>query len=216
MLFRSVAFLSVPFGFPLPARVRGSALWLLAFSLFAADVSAKGIFLNGVNIDGVTGQTFENVNVEIDADGNVLITAQGYEVQPMPVRESDEGATKAGGPVTRRYFLVSETNAPGTTEYDIDIFVNSVWVKRISHEDAQSVTEITRHMRGGKNRVHFTATKVSKESRKSTTAEHVLTVILGEGNMAGKNVTIENPLIEYQKNAAQTETETREFRVVGR
>lgn len=191
----------------------GSAGLILAASPAAA---AKSVFLNGVNIDGVTHQKFENVSVEIDENGNVLITAQGYAVQKMPAQPSEKTATKAGGPVERRYFLVSETNAPGLTEFDIDIFVNSVWVKRISHEDGQSVTEITRHMRGGKNRVHFTATKVAKEARKSSSPEHTLTVILGEGNMAGKNVTIENPLVEYTKSAAETETETREFRVVGR
>lgn len=218
MLFRQADFLSFAAAARriCAARICCATVGLFSVGLFASNVAAKNIFLNGVNIDGVTQQKFENVSVEIDAEGNVLITAQGYEVQKMPARESDEPVVKEGGPVTRRYFLVSETNAPGMAEYDIDIFVNSVWVKRISHEDGQSVTEITRHMRGGKNRVHFTATKVSKGTRKSASAKDLLSVILGEGNMAGKNVTIENPLIEYQKSAAETETETREFRVVGR
>lgn len=215
--------MSLHFGFFQSAarRVRAlrffcMSLALLGGGLSTAPAMAKSVFLNGVNIDGVTGQKFENVSVEIDGNGNVLITAQGYAVQKMPEQVTEDASTKSGGPVARRYFLVSETNAPGMTEFDIDIFVNSVWVKRISHEDGQSVTEITRHMQAGKNRVHFTSTKVAKEMRKSTSPEHTLTVILGEGNMAGKNVTIENPLVEYKKSAADTETETREFRVVGR
>lgn len=215
-MFSHPRFLHSPARHFVALRLWCSVSAMMATALLATPATAKSVFLNGVNIDGVTQQKFENVSVEIDGEGNVLITAQGYAVQKMPAQLTEEPAVKTGGPVTRRYFLVSESNAPGMTEFDVDVFVNSVWVKRISHEDGQSVTEITRHMRAGKNRVHFTSTKVAKEKRKSTSPEHTLMVIVGEGYMAGKNVTIENPLVEYKKSAAETKTETREFRVVGR
>ena len=46
--------------------------WLItaALTLCAAPSGAKSVFLNGVNIDGVTNQKFENATVVIDDKGN--------------------------------------------------------------------------------------------------------------------------------------------------
>jgi len=188
-----------------------NALMLLAIPvlMLAGAASAKpGVFLNGVNIDGVTNQKFKNVTVEIDAEGNVLIFAKGYEVKSVAKEAS-------GGPVTRRYFLVSETNAPGMTQYDIDVFINSVWVKRISHKEAQNVIEITDKMRKGKNIVHFTATKNMKNGSLRS-PQHYIKVLVGEGNMGGNNVMIDNTLAEYSRTAADTGNHSQEFVVKGR
>jgi hypothetical protein len=181
-----------------------------------ATPGLAGVFLNGVNIDGVTGQTFENCTVTIDEKGNVLITAKGYEVQgaapkaPEPARPVE--------PVTRRYFLVSEQpeKAVGLAQYDLDVFVNSKFVKRISATDPQVVLEITRNLHKGRNVLHFTATKNVKEGRKSTTPSHYVKVHVGEGDMGGNNLMIENQLLEYTRTAAETQTFDEDFVIQGR
>src|SRR5690242_1591793 len=112
---------------------------VLALLLAAGPADAAKLFLNGVSIDGVVDQKFENCTVVIDAKGDVYITAKGYEVQqvaPAPKGPATPATTAPAsaapaGPVTRRYFLFSETAAPGLVQYDIDVFVNSTWVKRI-------------------------------------------------------------------------------------
>lgn len=187
--------------------------------LGAADAAraAKGVFLNGVNIDGVVNQKFENVTVTIDDKGNVLITAKGYEVQtqaPKPVVPVTPAAD--AGPVTKRYFLVSETAMPGLAQYDIDVFVNSVWIKRVSSNDAQGVAEITRHLKKGKNAVHFTATKVLADGRKSASPAHFVKIYIGEGNMGGNNVMIDNALLEYKRDASEMQNFADEFVIEGR
>jgi hypothetical protein len=181
-----------------------------------AGAVAKGsVFLNGVNIDGVTNQKFENVTVVIDEKGNILILAKGYEVQSAPTTPKPTPPA-AAGPVSKRYFLVSETSAPGLAQYDIDVFVNSVWIKRVSSSDAQAVTEITRHLRRGKNSVHFTATKVLADARKSASPQHYVKIYIGEGNMGGNNVMIDNPLLEYRRDASEMQNFADEYAVEGK
>lgn len=187
----------------------------LASLVVPSAALAASVFLNGVNIDGVTGQKFENVTVVIDDNGNVLITAKGYQVQTVSPTASATPAAESG-PVTRRYFLVSESNAPGMAQYDIDVFVNAVWIKRISHEDPQTVLEITRHLKKGKNVVHFTATKNVGSARRSTSPQHYLKIILGEGNIGGNNVMIDNALVEYTRTAAEMKNFSDDFEVKGR
>ena len=194
---------------------------LVVASLFAglrADAAgpAKGVFLNGVNIDGVVNQKFENVTVTIDDKGNVLITAKGYEVQTQVPKPVPVAPAVDAGPVTKRYFLVSETAVPGLAQYDIDVFVNSVWIKRVSSNDAQAVAEITRHLKKGKNAVHFTATKVLSEGRKSASPAHFVKIYIGEGNMGGNNVMIDNALLEYKRDASEMQNFADEFVVEGR
>jgi hypothetical protein len=59
-------------------------------ALFVATLAAAPalagptISLNGVIIDGVTDQRFENATVQIDAVGNVYITARGFSVKGEP------------------------------------------------------------------------------------------------------------------------------------
>lgn len=192
-------------------------LLAVAFASLALPSAAlaASVFLNGVNIDGVTGQKFENVTVVIDDNGNVLITAKGYQVQTTGPSTPQAPAADAG-PVTRRYFLVSESNAPGMPQYDVDVFVNAVWIKRISHEDPQTVLEIGRHLKKGKNVIHFTATKNLGSARRSTSPQHYLKIIVGEGNVGGNNVMIDNAIIEYTRTAAETKNFSDEYTVTGR
>jgi hypothetical protein len=182
------------------SRSRNAATALLA-SILALPASA-GVFLNGVNIDGVTQQTFENCTVTIDDKGNVLITAKGYEVQAKPAEQPSKPSA-AAEPVSKRYFLVSEQNVPGMTQYDVDVYVNSQWVKRIGTKDTQVILEISRFLRKGRNTVHFTAVKNLREPRASAAPAHFLKIHLGEGNVGGNNVTV-GSLVEYVRTAAET------------
>lgn len=197
------------------AALCGAALCLSA--LVAAPASAKGsVFLNGVNIDGVVNQKFENVTVTIDDKGNLLITAKGYEIQATtPVVKPPTPAVDAG-PVTKRYFLVSETAGLGLAQYDIDVFINSTWIKRISSNDPQAVVDISRWMKKGKNTVHFAATKVMGAERKSSSPAHYLKIYIGEGNMGGNNVMIDNALIEYKRDASEMGNFADELPIEGR
>lgn len=202
----------------LPRPHMGSlALAVMLGTVGASPALAKGsVFLNGVNIDGVVNQKFDNVTVTIDDKGNVLITAKGYEVQAQTATAKATPPVADAGPVTKRYFLVSETSGPGLAQYDIDVFVNSTWIKRVSSNDLQAVVEMSRWMKKGKNTVHFAATKVMGAERKSSSPAHYLKIYIGEGNMGGNNVMIDNALIEYKRDASELGNFADELVIEGR
>ncbi|HYO56443.1 hypothetical protein [Archangium sp.] len=118
--------------------------------------------------------------------------------------------------ITRRYWLATEQSVPGMTEYDIELYVNSKWVRKLRNGEDQVITEITRYLQPGKNTVLMMARKVAAGSRRSESPQHVFKVIVGEGNEGGGNVMIDNPLIRFQRTAAETEDLSEEFTLTTR
>jgi hypothetical protein len=191
------------------------ALLLLCIAL-SAPAFAGGIYLNNVNIDGVTNQKFEKATVRIDEKGNVFIDAPGYQVKSVEgaPKSAGGGAGAATGPatLTRRYWLVTEQSVPGMTEFDIDIYVNAKWIRKLKNTDDQTVIEITKYLAPGSNKILLTAHKnVMGSSRKSFAAEHVYRVIIGEGNVGGDNVMIDNPIVKFERTAAEASDVSQEY-----
>jgi hypothetical protein len=118
--------------------------------------------------------------------------------------------------ITRRYWLVTEQSATGMTEYDIDLYVNSKWVRKLRNNEEQVITDITHLLQPGKNAVLFMARKVAAGSRKSDSPQHVFKVIIGEGNEGGGRVMIDNPLLRFQRTAAQGDDVTEELTLTTR
>src|SRR5205807_55714 len=93
------------------------------------------VFLNGVNIDGLRSQAFEKCkSVKIDDRGDVHLECPGYQVEaqatpPPPV----VAAATAGalGAITKHYFLVTDQSDGAAAQYDVDVFVNSKWVRKV-------------------------------------------------------------------------------------
>ncbi len=201
---------------------------LLAAGLAGAATPAAGapsVTLNGVNIDGVTGQRFENCTVVIDERGNVHIEAKGYAVKgaaaepPRPPPPAGAGASPAqqprppaapGGRLTRRYFLVTEHTPPGT-QYDLAIFINAQWIREVKASEPQLVMEITKYLRPGANKVTLAATKHIVGDRLAYGGEVQLKVVIGEGNVGGDHVMIDVPIVETVRTAAELDDRTEEY-----
>lgn len=178
---------------------------------------ARSVMLNGIAIDSVTNQRFDNCTVHIDADGNIHITAKGYAVKTVGAQaQAEQNATaQSGAPPTRRYFLVTEKAAPGMTQYDVDVFINAKWVRKLIDEEEHIVMEITSHLRQGPNKVQFVAKKnLGDGPRRSTSPQHYARVIIGEGDSGGRNVMLTKKAIDYKRTALETEDRVDEFTVV--
>ena len=191
-----------------------TVLLAVLLALVPAVALAGGLYLNGVNIDGVTNQRFEKATVKIDEKGNVFIDAPGYAVKSVEGGKGGQaGSSNDDGPgrLTKRYWLVTEQTVPGMTEFDIDLYVNSRWVRKLKNNDEQIVTEVTKYLTPGKNTVLLTAKKVAPGNRKSFSPEHVFRVIIGEGNVGGDNVMIDNPLVKFERNASEANDVSQEF-----
>jgi hypothetical protein len=179
------------------------ALTLVSLSAFAAEV-----YVNGVNVDGLTNHTFEKVTVRLDEKGNVQIEAPGYSVKKVSI-----GGEKAEGTITQKYFLVTEQSPPGMTEYEIDLFLNGKFFRTLKNGEDQLVTDITKSLKPGKNQVIVQAKKRYADPMvpKSSSRNHVFRVIIGEGNTHQDQVTIEKQMVTFTRTAADTNDTTQEF-----
>ncbi|NOJ82267.1 hypothetical protein HNV28_28750 [Myxococcus xanthus] len=222
-----------------------SAALAAALALAPFGAHAGSVFLNGVKIDGVTNQKFEKATVRIDEAGNVHIDAPGYAARVTavtppapaaspqvpapatpgpaapaanapPAAQQAPGAPTAPGRLTQRYWLVTEQTVPGMTGYDIDVFINSTWLRKLRGNEDQVVVDITRNLRPGANKVTFIARKGNAGDARSSSPAHVFRVIIGEGNEGGGNVMIDNPILRFQKTAADTQDATQEFTLTTR
>ena len=191
--------------------------------LMASSASAGSIFLNGVNIDGVKNQVFNNCTVQIDAQGNVFVIAKGYAVAapgattqapaPAPAAAALPAAPAA---LTQRYWLVTEKAAPGMSQFDIDVFINSKFVRRFLDGEEHVVLELTKNLQPGDNRVTLMAKKNMGDGRRSSSPQHYFRIVVGEGDAGGRDVMINRKLIDYKRTALETKDFTDDFYVTAR
>lgn len=135
---------------------------------------------------------------------------------PAPAPAPAPAAAPAPAPppeparLTRRYWLVTEQTVPGGTGYDIDVFINSKWVRKLLNGQQQVVAEVTAYLRPGENTVLLMARKQAQQERRISSPAPVFRVIIGEGNVGGGHVMIDNPIIRFQRTAADTGDVTEE------
>lgn len=166
---------------------------LIFFSLLVTSLWAGSIFLNGVKIDGVRDQEFKAVNVKIDKDGNIHISAPQY-----IVKTADDPNQKATAPAqAKAYFLVTQISKDGRGGYDIDLFINGNWIKKITNKDEQIVMDLTKYLQNGKNTIRLTGVK-AKDEVANPVSNGFTEVIVGEGAAGKNNVVIDRPLIDFK------------------
>jgi hypothetical protein len=180
------------------------------------------IFLNGVNIDGLRSQSFEKCKtIKIDDRGDVYMDCPGYEVKEAPPPAAAPlpaiaAASLIAPPpaITKHYWLVSEEKAGA--QYDLDVFVNAKWLRKIKAGEPQIVVEVTKYLHPGPNKILFAATKRLEGARSSASPASFLKVTVGEGEAGGNTVMIDNPLVECKRTAAETDNVNEEFSLQAR
>ncbi|HCF56565.1 MAG TPA: hypothetical protein DFS52_01030 [Myxococcales bacterium] len=190
----------------------------LAIALLPSQVLAASVYLNGTKVDGIlVGQKMEKCNVEFDAKGDVRLDCPGIAIKVEGAQASAPAAEEAAAAqLTKKYFLVTEQAVRGATEFDIEVYVNSKFVRRCKSEDEQYVGEITEHLVPGKNKVMFVARKKAGATRRSFSPEHFFRVIIGEGNASGDRVMIDDAVITFEKTAAEAADSSKELSLVTR
>lgn len=185
-----------------------TAVLLLSLPTFAAEV-----FVNGVNVDGLTNHTFEKVTVRLDEKGNVQIEAPGYSVKKVTIAGGEKAPSRPPEVMTQKYFLVTEQTQVGATEYEVDLFLNGKFFRTVKSNEDQLVLDVTKHLRFGTNQVIIQAKKryADPNSPRSMSRGHVFRVIIGEGNTTSDQVTIEKQLVTFARTAADTADVTQEF-----
>ncbi len=130
-----------------------------------------------------------------------------------PPRAANAYDPRAAPRVTKRYFLASEQSVPDGTQYDLAIFINAQWIREVKSTEQQAVMEITKYLKPGQNKIVLAATKrlTGGGDRKYYTKDVTLTVVIGEGNVGGDHVMIDNPLLQMTRTAAEIDDRTEEY-----
>ena len=189
--------------------------FIFLFAILVSQTANAAVYLNGVNIDGVTNQVFQNCTVTIDARGNILIISQGATITPSaggkPAVAPKPAEESKPATMTQRYWVVTEKAAPGMAQYDIDLFINSKFVRKLLDDEEQVVLEITKFLQPGDNKVVLIAKKNIKGTRRSASPQHYFRVVMGVGDSGGRNVMISKKLIDYKRTAQEMDDATEEF-----
>ncbi len=221
----------------LPITLTAAVLLIGAPGADAGQVVINGVSIGTIDmtVDGLKGIKLTGCsNVKIDAQGNVDIVCPGYDLQaagaaptppasttPAPAPAASDtapvepslpppSAQAAPTTITKHYWLVTEQPQPGAAQYDIDLFVNSKWIRTLHSSDPQVVFELTPNLQPGDNKIVLTATKHLGGGRISASPSVFYRVVIGEGDVGGGNVMISNPLIDWRVTAAQTQNVTAE------
>lgn len=184
---------------------------------------ARKVYLNGVDLDSVElpAVLLKQCEVQVDAKGNIYITARGYKIQvdqpggggtagparPEPPRPGTDAVPSVGSP-DEKYFLVSFFNKKGATQYDIEVFVNSQMIRRVRSYADQVSEDITRYIkRGQKNEIIFVARKnLGTEGRVSQSEMDFFRVVIGSGFESKGEIVLRRSIVEMKRTAAENQS----------
>lgn len=191
----------------------------IALVFLATPAMAGGLFVNGVAADGIRNTAFQNCDVRIDELGNVHVTAKGYTVTAVggPGTAAAAGApvpAQASSALTRRYYLVGLAGRPGEAQWEIDVFINSKFVRKVNGREAQIMVEVTKYLQVGRNTVHLQSARIMPLGPRSSSPQAYVEVVVGEGNHSGGALLVNNPIVRYRKTAAESGTEVRDIVLV--
>lgn len=181
----------------------------------ATPAFARDVYLNGVKLDAsvvITSQTFPSCEVQIDAKGDVYITAKGFKIETKPAAGAAAPAPAPAAPppaaqaVSQRYWLISKQPRKGLAQYDVDVYLNGKFVKRVRAQDDPVILDVTRAVRAGANDVKLVATKNMGDKRLSASPTDTLEIVLGEGTVGGGTVAITRTVVTYVRNAQETKS----------
>lgn len=191
---------------------------LLAASLAVPTADAGNVYINGVQANGLTNFELSEVDVKIDARGDVYIDAPRYSIEiisnePAPVPEPEPEATPDAvvevapepAPVApivappeqpvppESWWLVSQDN--GSTGHVVDVFVGGQPVATIQSGDAQVMLDISVFLVPGDNTVNFNA-------RPGQPAGGLFELYIGAGNNLAGTLELEAPSIVFARRAS--------------
>lgn len=207
-------------------------VFLVAGAVSPAAAEDRRIFLNGVELTGIDlrNQRFEAATVRFDASGDLHITAKGFDIKKQPVSKRatpPEPARTGGAPETparpadlaggRFYVIARPADGNVASPYRISVYLNKQLVDVFEPTGSPIAVDVTEHVRAGKNQVRFVARPAQprKGTRRSSSPEDRVEIVLGQGSLKKGTVMIRASLLEYARNASETRRfdDTYSFRV---
>ncbi len=216
-------------------------VFLAGTAATAGTAFARDVYLNGVKLDAnvtIKPQTFSGCDVRFDDKGDIYVTAKGYNVTATPAPPTQTAPPPPPPPpppapppapvpaarpkeavvdlAKKGVWLVSKQTQRGVVQYDVDVFVNGAFVKKVKSVEDPVVMDISRWIKPGDNRVRLVAQKNVPDKRMSMSPTDTLEVIIGEGILGGSTVNIDRVIVDFTRNASETGQITEEYSVAAR
>lgn len=200
--------------------------WLAAVAL------AGKVYVNGVDVTGLQGQTFEDVTVTFDQNGDIRVVAPGYEIQVVdpatvpsagepverPVRAGGLAETAPPSPTTTpdpappmqsglpegRWWLVTEDDA--SKGHEVEVFVNDQLVRTVRSGEPQVIEDVGPWLRRGRNEVRMVSTS-------DAGGGGTLYIYMGTGNNDSGTLMMDAPDIQFGLGGGRTGTYEREYTI---
>lgn len=172
-----------------------------------ARAGERKIFLNGIDLSNVEVPVheFKSCTVRFDQDGNVHISAPGFEM--AKTKKGKKAAAKRSKPIlSARYFLVNKGMSSGKVQFDVTVYINGKKVRTVRSGVRDGVIEVTKYMRAGNNRIELVARKNLGKNKKraSYAASAEIEIVFGVGTLADGSVILRKTVLSYQRNASET------------
>lgn len=182
------------------------ALFLGILTLLPALVWAKRVFLNGVDITGMSNRTFQNVTVRLDGNGNIIITGKQYKVvrrangqTPPTYRPTNRTAPSVpsaptGANLNKNYLMIIQRTSVNASGYRLDININGKQVRNFKLGEVQAVLPLNRYLRRGRNVVTISAYKTPNRIPGG------VSVLISTGKVKDGKVMINQPyILQYNR-----------------
>jgi hypothetical protein len=185
-----------------------SWLPLLVFTACAAHLSvaqAGTLYVNGVRADGLRDFEFNQVNVRIDAQGNVWVDAPRYQVEVDQVAsaqqsyapQTNQNYRTASAVVGGRYWLVTEDNS--SVGQNLDVVINGNLAHKIRSGEGQVIMDLGPYLRQGPNTIIFNASSPGGGGG-------ALVIYVGTGQNQQGTVVLDEPLVTHRRAGNDTQT----------
>lgn len=183
----------------------------------SAGTSSLKVFINEVEVTGLTNQEFKNCTVNFDAKGNINISAPGYKIKRLD-SDSSQGSSsssssttvvtkKSGKKPKSKYFLVTE-QLQGKKVWDkYSLIVNGSVVKTFESSDGILLEDISKHFDVGTNQIVITAAK--KDDYPGGSKSVWYRVIIGEGHEEGKKIVIDKTLMQLTRKGSDADPDSK-------
>ena len=193
--------------------MRVFTLSVVVFSILFGSGSALAgdIYINGHKLNNLKDTTFTGCTVVFDSNGNIQITAPGYQI----VREGEqpEVSQQQPAPVDElkyQYFIYSTTNSVGLVPFMFSLWINGKKVLDVDVTKSQTAVEITKHLRRGANSLKLEA---RHHAGGSGNAAHEFLVAVGKGKAQEGMLEITQQIAQMSRKGNDANSGVKEFHI---
>lgn len=199
--------------------------------LWLAGVALAGtVYVNDVDVSGLTDTVMENVTVTFDSKGDVRIAAPHYEIQvmdppagaapaPAPTTAAATAATGAAAAAAKpapptnngvaegTWWLVTEDN--GSAGHEAQVWINGQLATTITSGGEQLIEDVSPWLRPGSNKV-----RISSVSSGATGG--ALYIYIGAGSNDDGTLMMDTPSVQFGLGASREGEYERDYEIVAK